>query len=274
MIKWIFSDIDGTILPYYRPFSERTIATLSRCPVPFSLVSGRMPIQMRPMIDQLGLSGIHCANNGAVIFEMAKGQMKVVKTFPIKVLTILKVMTQLTTSFPSLHYCWYGLNRWYANGMDPEIEDEAEYTGIQPLIKQRPSISDEVLAMLVIVSDTEQFAHVATTIHQLGLPDIRLYATGGGYLEITSSAAGKSAVVNYVRQRYSLPKDELAAFGDGGNDLAMLNAVGWPLAVDNAAEVVKAVARRIVPSAENDGVAQQIERWAVAGQLGSGCRLN
>ncbi|WP_295746818.1 HAD family hydrolase [uncultured Limosilactobacillus sp.] len=268
MIRWIFSDIDGTILPYYRPFSGRTVTTLSHCPVPLSLVSGRMPVQMRPMIDQLRLDGIHCANNGAVIFEMTKGKIKVLKTFPIKVPTVLKVMTELTTDFPRLHYCWYELNHWYVNGMDPDIEEEAEYTGIPPLLKQRSSISDEVLAMLVIVPDATQFTRVSTALRRLALPDIRFYATGGGYLEITSSAAGKAAVVNYVRQRYSLSKSELAAFGDGGNDLAMLNAVGWPLAVDNAAEEVKAVARRIVPSAENDGVAQQIERWAATGQLG------
>ena len=267
MIKWIFSDIDGTILPYYRPFSARTVATLSNCPVPLALVSGRMPIQMRPMIEQLGLTGIHCANNGAVIFEVVRGKTTILKTFPIKTVTVQKVMAKLSVCFPKLHYCWYGLNQWYANGLDPDVEEEAEYTGIQPRLQQRPAIDDKVLAMLVIVSSDEQFDQVATAIRQLALPDIRIYSTGDGYLEITSDSAGKSTIIDFVRQHFSLSKEELAAFGDGGNDLAMLSAVGWPVAVDNAAQDVKMIAKKIVPSAENDGVACQIRQWLADGQL-------
>ena len=48
------------------------------------------------------------------------------------------------------------------------------------------------------------------------------------------------------------------AFGDNANDLDMLSAVGWPVAVGNAIEAVKSRARLIAPADVDDGVARVI----------------
>ena len=267
MIKWLFSDIDGTILPYDRPFSPKTVDVLSVCPVPLTLVSGRMPVLMMPMINQLGLSGIQCGNNGAVIFNVDDGKLTTLKTFPLKVATAVTVMTVLAEQFPDVHYCWFGLNEWFANGIDDCVQGEADYTGIDPQIQNRPSASDEVLALLVIVQELSLREQIIKVIQQLKLPDLQLFWTGGGYLEMTSQEAGKAAALRYVCQQYGLQKDELAAFGDGGNDLPMLEAAGWPVAVANAVPTIKQASRIVAPADVDDGVARQIECWQREGRL-------
>lgn len=267
MIKWLFSDIDGTILPYDRPFSPKTVDVLSSCPVPLTLVSGRMPVLMMPMIHRLGLSGIQCGNNGAVIFNVEGGQCTTLQTFPLKVSTAITVMTALAEQFPAVHYCWFGLNEWFASGIDAGVQGEADYTGIDPKIQDWPNKTDEVLALLIIVNNPSLREQIIQMIQQLQLPDLQLFWTGGGYLEMTSRAAGKSAAPRYVCQRYGLQKDELAAFGDGGNDLPMLEAAGWPVAVANAVPAIKQAARIVAPADVDDGVAYQIERWKSEGRL-------
>ena len=55
----------------------------------------------------------------------------------------------------------------------------------------------------------------------------------------------------------------MLAAGDSPNDIAMLNAVGMPVAVGNAEEEVKAVAKYIAPPNHEDGVAEAIERFVL-----------
>ena len=55
-----------------------------------------------------------------------------------------------------------------------------------------------------------------------------------------------------------IPLCDCAGVGDSENDLPMLQAVGTPIAMGNAAPAVKAAACRIAPSNGEDGVAQAI----------------
>lgn len=268
MIKWLFSDIDGTLLPYDQPFSQRTIRTIRNCPVPLTLVSGRMPIAMLPITHQLGLSGIQCANNGAVIFNIDGGQFQVLKTFPLQQIVFDQVSGLLQRDFPDINYCWYGLNEWFASGWDDQVRREADYSGVQPTIAQRPQQGKPILAMLVIEPVARVRQRFLTAVEQLHLPDLRVFYTGGGFIEMTSRQAGKDSVVNFVRQQFGYRRDELAAFGDGGNDLALLQAVGHPVAVANAAPEIKQVAATVAARDTADGVAQTIKNWVASHQLG------
>ena len=53
---------------------------------------------------------------------------------------------------------------------------------------------------------------------------------------------------------YGLSKDEAIAFGDGRNDIEMLEAVGTGVAMGNAIDEVKARADVTCKSVEEDGV--------------------
>ena len=57
---------------------------------------------------------------------------------------------------------------------------------------------------------------------------------------------------------YGVPLDQCAAVGDSDNDLAMLRAVGTPIAMGNASPAVKETACRVAPSNGEEGVAAAI----------------
>ena len=54
--------------------------------------------------------------------------------------------------------------------------------------------------------------------------------------------------------------EEIAAVGDSDNDLAMLRAVGCPVAMGNATDEVKAAAALVTDTNGRDGVAKAILR--------------
>ena len=51
--------------------------------------------------------------------------------------------------------------------------------------------------------------------------------------------------------------------GDGDNDLEMLKAVGFGVAMGNAEESVKAVADYVTDTNEEEGVAKAVEKFAL-----------
>ena len=58
------------------------------------------------------------------------------------------------------------------------------------------------------------------------------------------------------------------AFGDGQNDASMIACAGWGVAMENAVDECKSVARIIAPRNTEDGVAQVIEQFLDEGKLG------
>ena len=55
---------------------------------------------------------------------------------------------------------------------------------------------------------------------------------------------------------YGLDKSEAIAFGDGNNDIEMLEAVGWGLAMANASDELKAIADEVIGHVAEEGIYQ------------------
>ena len=73
-------------------------------------------------------------------------------------------------------------------------------------------------------------------------------------VDIIPMKCGKGNAVNAVLKYYGFTKDEAIAFGDGKNDIEMLEAVGTGVAMGNAKDEVKSKANKICKSVEEDGV--------------------
>jgi len=59
---------------------------------------------------------------------------------------------------------------------------------------------------------------------------------------------------------FGIDKSEMIAFGDGYNDISMLEYAGLGVAMENAPDDVKAVCGHVTLSNNNDGVAVVIEK--------------
>jgi hydroxymethylpyrimidine pyrophosphatase-like HAD family hydrolase len=99
------------------------------------------------------------------------------------------------------------------------------------------------------------------------------WSAGGGaadraypaILEIAAPGVSKAAALAAVCAQWMVTPSEVAAFGDAPNDLAMLTWAGAGYAVANAHPDVLAATVHRVPSNDEDGVADRLERL-LAGQ--------
>ena len=90
------------------------------------------------------------------------------------------------------------------------------------------------------------------------LSGVQLTAANAHDFELVAAGVDKGRALAMIALLYGVPLDRCAAVGDSDNDLAVLRAVGTPIAMGNAAPQVKAACRLTVPSNGEDGVAQAI----------------
>jgi hypothetical protein len=79
------------------------------------------------------------------------------------------------------------------------------------------------------------------------------------FLEFAKKGVTKGAGLDFLSERLGFTKAQTIAFGDGENDLELVDWPDYGIAVGNAGERVKALARWVCPPAEDEGVAQVLE---------------
>lgn len=85
-----------------------------------------------------------------------------------------------------------------------------------------------------------------------------------GMLEVLPLGASKGAGVEWLLGELGHDPKHLMALGDGENDIEMLELAALGVAMGNAGGRVKAAARAVVASNDEDGVAEAIERHVLA----------
>lgn len=88
---------------------------------------------------------------------------------------------------------------------------------------------------------------------------------GPGGLELTAPGAGKWPAVAFLANHLGLTLEDVMALGDSGNDAALLAAAGLGVAMGNASDGVKAVAKAVTGRNTEGGAAQAIHRWLLEG---------
>ena len=83
------------------------------------------------------------------------------------------------------------------------------------------------------------------------------------FCDITSRHADKGQALLAMAQHEGFAMERTIAFGDGGNDIAMIRTAGIGVAMGNANEGLKAVADYVTASVDDDGVSRALKHFGV-----------
>jgi Cof subfamily protein (haloacid dehalogenase superfamily) len=81
------------------------------------------------------------------------------------------------------------------------------------------------------------------------------------FLEFANPGVNKGSGLDFAAERIGFSRDRSVAFGDGENDVELLEWASYAVAVANAHPKVLAVADFVCPSVDEEGVAQVIEAY-------------
>jgi len=80
-------------------------------------------------------------------------------------------------------------------------------------------------------------------------------------MDVHLEGFSKGTACQYVYQYLAIDKKDTYAFGDGENDIEMLQLVGHGIAMGNAANHIKEIADDVTDTVDNDGVAKAFKKY-------------
>ena len=79
------------------------------------------------------------------------------------------------------------------------------------------------------------------------------------FTDITTRHADKGRALATIADHVGIPLERTVAFGDGGNDISMVERAGVGVAMGNGIAELKAVADMVTSSVDDDGVARALQ---------------
>lgn len=245
-IKIIFFDIDGTLIDMTKKaISYKTVETLLRLKengVKICIATGRAPGSV-PKFDGvdfdafLTFNGSYCFNSSDVILST-----------PIPKVDVEKMIENATRINRPVSIA--GKDRVVANGTDKDLSD---YFGFA---KQETPVSDdfdEVLKgeiyQMMMGGRKDEYDDILKDVE-----NARITAWWDRAVDIIPANGGKGKGIEAILEYYGIDRSESMAFGDGGNDIEMLQTVGTGVAMRNALDNVKAIADEICGTSADDGI--------------------
>jgi len=255
----VFTDIDGTLLNKDRELSEFTIAEVKRiAPIPFVLISSRMPKGMRHLQNQFeNMSTPLIAYNGGLVLD---GDTILHSTFIDNTVLEATIHKCLNTS---IHLSLFHADEWYVAEMDYWAKREENNTKVTPTIKSYVEVLNKWknegkgAHKIMCMGDENEIDVLYKTLENEFSDEIMLYRSKPTYIEIShKSISKKTAIEVLLSNLYThLAMENIVAFGDNYNDIEMLKAVGLGVAVANANNEVLKIANKVTATNLNDGVA-------------------
>lgn len=121
------------------------------------------------------------------------------------------------------------------------------------------AMSDQIINGIIVCQGAP--ALLATVKQRLAEQDVMsLSSSGPDNIELIPKGIDKATAIRQIQTLHGIDADHTFVFGDGQNDLGMLRAAKYSVAMGNALPEVKAVANYVTETNVNDGVAKFLQQ--------------
>ncbi|MDD3254203.1 MAG: Cof-type HAD-IIB family hydrolase [Lachnospiraceae bacterium] len=268
-IKLIALDLDGTLLDSQKRLSYRNEKVLLECMrrgITVAPCTGRIWFAVPEFLQQM--QGIRYAitTNGAVVEDVMKKQiLDERKLSCAQAVELIELAKQFHTMYDA-----------YAGGL---AFGEARFIGhmeefgitehIQTMIRKTrqmvPSVEAELRRLNRTVEkvnyffgDLEERQRAREALMARG--DVVVSSSFSNNLEINALGATKGEAILRLASHLGIAPEETMGFGDGENDMTMIEMAGIGVAMGNSMEELKAKADYVTVTNDEDGVAAAIEK--------------
>jgi Cof subfamily protein (haloacid dehalogenase superfamily) len=222
------------------------------------LVTGRMFQAVRPYALEAGLDDPVVCYQGAVVAEPVSGRW--LRHVPIPLELAHETIAAVNEEGFALN-CYVD-DELYVAEITPEARRYADFQHLElHAVGDLLDWLDQPPTKLVVIEDPEVLDHLKQRM--LARFDGRLYISKSlpYFLEFASPDVTKAAGLDFLSERVGFSRGRTVAFGDGENDIELIDWAGYGVAVANAHDRVKEVADFVCPSVDEEGVAQVLEAF-------------
>jgi Cof subfamily protein (haloacid dehalogenase superfamily) len=254
-------DLDRTLIgedAVLHPRTKAAIAGTRARGIHVVIVTGRMFRSVRPYALEAGLEDPVVCYQGAVVAEPVSGHW--LRHVPIPLELARETIAAVNDE-------GFGLNCYvdddlYVAEITPEARRYADFQHLElHAVGNLLEWLDKPPTKLVVIEDP----NVLDGLKQRMIErfDGRLYIAKSlpYFLEFASPDVTKAAGLDFLSDHLGFARERTVAFGDGENDVELVDWAGYGVAVANAHERVREVADFVCPSVDEEGVAQVLEAF-------------
>lgn len=267
-IELVAIDMDGTLLdPAHKltPRVKQAIAEARALGVHIVLTSGRPVPGLAPFLQELGIEGDddYCiACNGGLVQRI--GPRETVVEYPLSFDDF--VYCEQVAREIGVHFQALDAQRMYTPNQDISIYTVADsHLSRMPLSYRRVADMDPGMSFikLMMIDEPEVLDAAIARLPTALTERFAVLKSAPFFLEVFDRRAGKGPSLQKLADHLGIDRANVMAIGDQENDLTMLQYAGTSVAMGNAIDAVKAVARFETATNSEDGVAQAIERFVL-----------
>jgi HAD-superfamily hydrolase, subfamily IIB len=261
MVKAFISDIDETILPAGAKYASKEVEAellgLQEDGIVLILATARILAGVEKLMQQFQMEkygGYVVSSNGSYIYDCKNKQCLYQTTIPMEMIHQLYEFSVEHELHMSSELHEYNV----ISGYDAAIEFDWKAVGVNfflPAGSYLDAVKEEPYKA-AFTYDKERLAKVLPIVEEKFGPHLTVQLSQDLYIDMVPYGVTKASGIQRILELLKLHSDEIAAIGDGNNDIPMLQLAGITAVVENASHHIKAHANTIVSSCEEHGVAE------------------
>lgn len=261
--KLIAVDIDGTLLNSKGIITEKTRSSIQRAVekgVIFSICTGRAIQGVEGFNSLLNLDAPFITYNGAMIVMGKSKEILFEQSLsPEAARSILSIGKEVGTTI----IVWSN-NKLYAYELNDRVLDYKGISTVEPIIiENEEELIQSGITKILWYDEPEKLDHYQNILKDR-LGDSVNYCTSKPiFLEFFDRKVSKAVAMEKIGEHFHIRREEMIAIGDGFNDLSMIEYAGLGVAMGNAPEAIKAKARYVTLSNDEDGIAHALDKFVI-----------
>ena len=264
-ISLVVSDVDGTLVTSDKRLTPATldaVRRLGQAGIAFTVASSRPPVGLAMLVEPLRLKLPMGAFNGSTVVSP---DLTVVEEHLIPADAAREAVDRLIAS---------GADVWvFAEGQWLLRDPAGAYTDRErrTLLHEPTVVADlgphlDRAAKIVGVSAdfpllAAQEAEIAAALGD----GASVHRSQRYYLDVTPPGVDKGSLVDALARALGIGPEGIVTLGDMANDIALFRRSGFPIAMGNADEHVRAAAKAVTRTNDEDGFAAAIDAYVLGG---------
>lgn len=261
--KAVAVDMDGTFLNDQRSYDhqlfDQVLTKLEKHDIRFIVASGRPFARLKndfpEFIDRMDFV---TANGSRLIVEG-----KEVAVEGLSKQQAIDLINFVHDKYGSMATMAYGRKKAYIGTEAPAKDKEF----LQYFAKKSTEISDwqdlpdDVFIELTFHYDSKIAKTIERDFNEQYGNLVTTFASNPVAIDAVKYGINKATGLKNLLARFNLTSEDLIAFGDSGNDIAMLDFAKYSYAMENGMEIAKEHARYLAPSNNDNGVLQVLNKY-------------
>ena len=275
MIKLIASDMDGTLLNHNHKIPKENVELINYAKnqgIEFVVATGRAYYEALPALNEENINCDVISFNGGIVYDKNGNIISITPMLPkdlyytIEILKSFDISYQLytkntiyTTSIETDINAYIDLIR--SNGYEPDVEhlraeaqqklDVGYITEVENIELYLNEKENPPIKIIAISNDISKLENAAKLLSEN--TSISVTSSGANNIEIMHKNATKGEALKEIAKIYGINLENAVAIGDNLNDQAMLDIVGYSVAMKNGNTILKEQAKYVTEKTNSEG---------------------